>query len=67
MRTREECPLCGAAAARAEHYVRTATGSDLYQCPSCGLIYGKEYLGEEDLLGGPTTRRTRAVTRRNRW
>jgi 2-polyprenyl-3-methyl-5-hydroxy-6-metoxy-1,4-benzoquinol methylase len=47
VRTRAECPLCEAPAAEAKHFVTTARGYDLYECPSCGLVYGREILDEE--------------------
>jgi SAM-dependent methyltransferase len=49
MRTRENCPLCGAPADDARPFVKTAKGYDLYEC-ACGLVYGKEYYGEDEIF-----------------
>ncbi|MGD8719603.1 MAG: class I SAM-dependent methyltransferase [Candidatus Zixiibacteriota bacterium] len=49
MRTRNECPLCGAPADAARHFAKTAKGYDLFECP-CGLVYGKEYYDEDKIF-----------------
>jgi SAM-dependent methyltransferase len=50
VRTRAECPLCEAPAAEAKHFVTTARGYDLSECPRCGLIFGKNILEPNDMF-----------------
>jgi 2-polyprenyl-3-methyl-5-hydroxy-6-metoxy-1,4-benzoquinol methylase len=50
VRTRDKCPLCGAAAAQAKHYVRTASSYDLHECPSCTLVYAKDILDDDGIF-----------------
>jgi rubredoxin len=51
MRTRETCPLCGTTAESAERFITTVKGYDLWRCPECGLVYGRDILDEDDIFG----------------
>jgi SAM-dependent methyltransferase len=50
MRTRDKCPLCGRPSDEAKHYVTTANGYDVYECPTCGLIQGQDILDEDHIF-----------------
>jgi SAM-dependent methyltransferase len=50
LRTRDKCPLCRGPSDEAKHYVRTAGGYEIYECPSCGLVYGKDILDEDGIF-----------------
>ncbi len=51
MRTRETCPLCGTTAEDAERFITTVKNYDLWRCPECGLVNGRDILDEDEIFG----------------
>lgn len=50
MRIREECPLCGAPADAAEHFVTSSAGYEFFKCPECDIVYSKVYLDDDQFF-----------------